>query len=47
LKEKQGQDFRFLHRSKEPYKCTDTVPEDVSELQGVLEKEAPFPDVSA
>ncbi len=47
LREKQGQNFWFLNRSKEPYKWTDTVPEGDPEFQGSLEEEAPFPDVGA
>jgi hypothetical protein len=47
LREKQGQNFWFLNRSKEPYKWTDTVLEDNPEFQGLLEEEVPFPNVSA
>jgi hypothetical protein len=47
LREKQGQTFWFLNRSKEPYKWIDTVPEDDPEFQGLLEEEAPLPNVSA
>ncbi len=47
LKEKQGQDFPFLNRSKEPYNCTDTVLEDKLEYQGLLVEEEPFSVVSA
>jgi hypothetical protein len=47
LREKQGQTFWFLNRSKEAYKWTDTVTEDGLEFQGLLEEEAPFPNVSA
>jgi hypothetical protein len=47
LREKQGQTSWFLNRSKEPYKWTDTIPEDDLEFQGLIEEEAPFPDVSA
>jgi hypothetical protein len=32
LREKQGHTFWFLNRSKEPYKWTDTVPEDGPEF---------------
>ena len=48
---REGQDhtFRFLNRRKEPFKWTDSVPEDDPEFQGLLENEddAPFPDISA
>ena len=48
LQEKQGQVFRFVNRSKNPYKWTDFVLEDDSNFQGLLEEEeAPFPDISA
>jgi hypothetical protein len=49
-KEKQGRMFRFVDRRAEPYEWTDEVPEDDSELQGLLEEEedmAPYPDISA
>ena len=46
-RERQGRDFRFLNRQKEPYEWTDTVPEDDPEFQGLLEEEAPFPELSA
>jgi hypothetical protein len=46
LREKQGREFWFVHRSKEPYEWTNMVPEDDPEFQGLLEEEAPFPDVS-
>jgi hypothetical protein len=47
LREKQENNFQFLNRSKEPYEWMDTVLEDNLEFQGLLEEEAPFPDVSA
>jgi hypothetical protein len=47
LREKQGQTFLFLNRSKEPYTWNNTVPKDDPEFQGLLEEEAPFPNVSA
>ena len=47
MREKHGQTFQFLNRSKEPYEWTDIIPEDDLEFQGLLEEEAPFPDVSA
>jgi hypothetical protein len=47
LRKKQGWEFQFVNRSKEPYEWTDTVLEDDPEFQGLLEEEAPFPDVSA
>ncbi len=43
LREKQGQTFWFLNRPKEPYKGTDTIPEDNPEFQGLLEEEATLP----
>ena len=45
--ERQGREFCFLNRSKEPYSWTDLVPEDDPEFQGLLEEEAPFPELSA
>jgi hypothetical protein len=47
LQEKQGREFCFLKRWKEPYEWTNTVPEDDPEFQGLLEEEAPFPEMSA
>jgi hypothetical protein len=47
LHEKQGWEFRFLNRSKEPYEWTGKVPQDNPVFQGLLEEEAPFPDISA
>jgi hypothetical protein len=47
-REKQGCQFRFLNCSKDPYKWTDTIPEDDPDFQGLLkEEEALFPEVSA
>jgi hypothetical protein len=49
-KEKQGRMFRFVDRQVDPYEWTDEVPEDDSELQGLLKEEedmAPYPDISA
>ncbi len=48
----QGRTFRFLNRRKEPYKWTDSVPEDDPEFQGLLdllddEEEAAYPEISA
>ncbi len=45
----QGRTFRFLNRHKEPYKWTDSVPEDNPEFQGLLddEEEAAYPEISA
>jgi hypothetical protein len=45
--EKQGGEFHFLNLSKEPYEWTDTVQEGDPEFQGLLEEEAPFPEMSA
>ena len=45
--ERQGRDFRFLNRRKEPYEWTDTVPEDDPDFQGLLEEPAPYPDLSS
>ena len=44
---RQGREFCFLNRSKEPYSWTDSVPEDDPEFQGLLEEEAPFPELNA
>jgi hypothetical protein len=38
LGEKQGWEFRFLNRSWEPYKWTDTVPEDNPNFPGITAK---------
>jgi hypothetical protein len=45
--ERQGRDFRFLNRRKEPYEWTDEVPEDDPDFQGLLDDPAPYPDLSA
>jgi len=45
--ERQGREFRFLNRSKEPFSWTESVPEDDLEFLGLLEEEVPFPDISA
>jgi hypothetical protein len=48
LREKQRRTFRFTDRSKEPYKWTDSIPEDDPDFQGLLKDDkAPFPDISA
>ena len=47
LHQKQGQEFCFLNRVKEPCEWTDIVLEDNPKFQGLLEEEAPFPNVSA
>jgi hypothetical protein len=47
LCKKQVREFWFVNRLKEQYEWTDTVPEDDPEFQGLLEEEAPFPDVGA
>ena len=44
-KDKQGKEFRFLNRNKEPFDWTDEVPEDGGEFQVLLGEEAPFPDI--
>jgi hypothetical protein len=46
-REKQGQDFRFLNRSMEPYEWTNVVPKDDPEFHGLLKEEefATYPDV--
>jgi hypothetical protein len=31
---KQGSEFHFLHWSKEPYECTNTILEDTAKFQG-------------
>jgi hypothetical protein len=49
-REKQGQEFRFVNRNKEPFGWTDEVPEDDPGFQGLLEDEeeaAVYPDISA
>ena len=46
-REKQGRDFWFLNRRKEPFEWTDEVPEDDPEFQGLLEEPAAYPDLSA
>ena len=46
-RERQGRDFRFLNRRKEPYEWTDTVPEDDPDFQGLLEEPAPYLDLSS
>ncbi len=50
LQEKQGWEFRFMNRNKEPYECTDEIPEDDPNFQGLLEEEeevAVHPDITA
>ena len=49
LRDKQGRMFRILNRRREPYKWTDSVPEDDPEFQGLLEdvEEAAYPDIKA
>ena len=46
-KDKQGKEFRFLNRNKEPFDCTDEVPDNNGDFQGLLGEEAPFPDISS
>jgi hypothetical protein len=48
-REGQGRTFRFLNRRKEPFKWTDSVPEDDPECQGLLddEEEAAYPKINA
>ncbi len=47
-REKQGCNFCFLNRLREPYKWTDEVLEDHPKFQGLLdEEEAPYPNLSA
>ncbi len=46
-RERQGRDFQFLNRRKEPYEWTDTVPEDDPDFQGLLEEPTPYPDLSS
>jgi hypothetical protein len=45
--EKQGQEFWFLIRRKEPYEWTDEVPEDDLKFQGLLKETAQYPDIPA
>jgi hypothetical protein len=50
LHEKQGQEFCFVNRNKEPYEWTDKIPEDDPNFQGLLEEEegvAVHPDITA
>ncbi len=42
-----GSVVELTFNTKEPYEWTDTIPEDDPEFRGLLEEEAPFPDVSA
>ncbi len=44
---KQGHEFWFLNRWKEPYEWTSEDPEDDPDFQGLLEDMAPYPDVAA
>ena len=46
-KDNQGKEFRFLNRNKEPFDCTDGVPDDNGEFQGLLGDEAPFTYISS
>jgi hypothetical protein len=46
-REKQGQEFLFLNRRKEPYEWTDEVPEDDPKFQGLLKETAQYPDTPA
>jgi hypothetical protein len=39
-REKQGREFRFLNRRKEPYEWTDEVPEDDPKFQGLFKEMA-------
>ena len=45
-REKQGRDFEFLNRKKLPFHWADEVAEDDNKFQGLLEEEAPVPDIS-
>ncbi len=45
-RERQGRDFRFLNRRKEPYEWTNEVPKDNPDFQGLLDDPAPYPDLS-
>jgi hypothetical protein len=44
---KQGREFCFLNRKKEPYEWTDEVLENFPEFQGLLKETAPYLDVTA
>ena len=46
-KDKQGKEFLFLNRNKEPFDWTDEIPDDDGEFQGLLGEEAPFPDINS
>ena len=46
-KESQGKEFRFLNQNREPFDWTDEIPDNGGEFQGLLEEEAPFPDISS
>jgi hypothetical protein len=46
-REKQGREFRFLNRQKEPYDWTDKVPKDDPVFQGLLEEPAQYLDIPA
>jgi hypothetical protein len=44
-KEGQGQAFKFHNTKNDPFAWTDEVPKDNPQFQGLLDDEAPFPDV--
>ena len=46
-KDNQGKQCRFLNWNKEPFECTDEVPDVYGEFQDLLKEEAPFPDISS
>ena len=45
-REKQGRAFEFLNRKKLPFDWAGEVADDDNEFQGLLEEEAPFPDIN-
>jgi hypothetical protein len=50
LRKKQGREFHFVNRNKEPYEWTDKIMEDDPDFQGLLEEEeevAVHPDIMA
>jgi hypothetical protein len=46
-REKQGRELRFTDRNREAFDWTDVVEEEDDTFQGLLDNDAPFPDVPA
>lgn len=44
-KEKQGKEFSFANRNREPFEWTNEVPIHDLSFQGLMELEAQFPDL--